>query len=194
MIDNLQLFSTGKIYRWDSVQDISLPKPFFYFNPTPEELEVFRKNNYILPVKVKNTGCLYDNTFTWGILKPSSLIPNCRPNFFNKTGYYTITLRTLWAGYPDNLGEYEIYTSDNLIDKIDCQMRNTMAINKCGCGNNCGCKNCPTMINAKYKLCKDLNDNIIKENFEVFKKCNNKQLYIILLILIVIILFMTFKK
>jgi hypothetical protein len=56
-----------------------------------------------------NTGMpCYDGRTLHGTVNNSADVPNCRPNFYEETGWYTITLQSLWSGYPPNMGEIHI--------------------------------------------------------------------------------------
>lgn len=50
---------------------------------------------------------VYDEFSIPGVVDQSCSIPNCRPNFYEKNGYYVITLMGTWNGYPhpDKLGK-----------------------------------------------------------------------------------------
>jgi hypothetical protein len=51
---------------------------------------------------IKDTGP-YNGTIA-GIVKRSSEVLGCRPNYFAETGYYVIILNLSWHGYPKSLG------------------------------------------------------------------------------------------
>ena len=42
----------------------------------------------------------YDNLPIYGIAKPSGVVPNCRPNFFEETGFYVMVLDSNYIGEP----------------------------------------------------------------------------------------------
>ena len=75
--------------------------PMIYINPDPAFMTFVRANNFKVYVNIKGTGMKYDTSIIPGVVNQSSIIPNCRPNFFNKNGYYIITLDCGWYGYPD---------------------------------------------------------------------------------------------
>jgi hypothetical protein len=51
--------------------------------------------------EIEGTGTVYDGKKIPGVVDKSCFVPNCRPNFFDKTGYYVITLHASWYGYPE---------------------------------------------------------------------------------------------
>ena len=84
--------------------------PLIFVEPDPKFLETARTNNFVVKCQVKNTNTIYDKHSITGIVNQSSNIPNCRPNFFAKTGLYVIRLLSNWYGYPNenNKGIVEI--------------------------------------------------------------------------------------
>ena len=51
----------------------------------------------------------YDGHDIMGTVNNSCVVPNCRPNFCDKTGYYTVTLETPWRGYPIDNGYVQFF-------------------------------------------------------------------------------------
>jgi hypothetical protein len=94
--------SEYKIERWDGVMfSNSITKyPMIYIKPDITFLEFIKENNYTVLCEIKGTNKNYDNRVIPGIVDKSSNTPNCRPNFYEKTGLYVITLQTQWDGYP----------------------------------------------------------------------------------------------
>jgi hypothetical protein len=96
------------IKRWDAVMvGKSITKfPVIYVEPDTEFIEFIRSNNYAVICEINGTDTIYDGKKIPGVVDKSSNIPNCRPNYFEKTGYYVITLYGTWNGYPtpDKLG------------------------------------------------------------------------------------------
>jgi hypothetical protein len=92
------------IMRWDVVmfKNSVTQNPMIYIKPDEAFLEFARLNNYTVMVQIKGTGTIYDDKLIAGIVNESSNVPNCRPNFFDKTGYYVITLYSDWYGYPES--------------------------------------------------------------------------------------------
>lgn len=90
------------IMRWDVVmfKNSTSQVPMIYIKPDETFLEFAKINNYALMVTIDGTGTIYDNKLIPGVVNESSNVPNCRPNFFDKTGYYVITLNSGWYGYP----------------------------------------------------------------------------------------------
>lgn len=107
---------TYKIYRWDPVilGDTTIPFPVIYIKPTEDLLQFAKNNNNILLTKIHTTdNDIYNNKKIIGIFIESLKIPNCRPNFFKKTGLYCICLISEWYGYPSCLGECSLYGFKN---------------------------------------------------------------------------------
>lgn len=98
--------TTFKIVRWDSVLDSCgiNPKPMIYVKPTKEFIEYVKRNKYMVFVKIDETGKPGYDCKMWGIVKKSAFAGGCRPNFFDKTNLWTITLDKFWNGYPKHLG------------------------------------------------------------------------------------------
>jgi hypothetical protein len=104
---------TYKIHRWDSVIFANkgmnpIPTPIIYVKPTTEVIKFAEDNSNSLLVKLHSHG-VYDQKIVTAVLSKSSLIPNCRQNFFEKTELYVLVLQAPWLGYPDFLGECEIF-------------------------------------------------------------------------------------
>ena len=91
------------IKRWDVIisGNSNQTTPIIYITPDIKFLEFIKNNNYSVLCKISGTDMIYDGKLIPGIVDKSSSIPNCRPNFFDKTGYYVITLIGTWNGYPD---------------------------------------------------------------------------------------------
>lgn len=102
---------TYSIRRWDAVLfgNNEYPTPIIYVEPEPSLLEFARENSDALLVSIKSTNSIYDGKQISGIFASSAEIPNCREVFFNKTKLYVIVLQAEWHGYPDCLGECDIY-------------------------------------------------------------------------------------
>lgn len=91
-----------QIQRWDAItQDNVIIKPIIYIKPDVPFLEFVKVNNYAVICEISGTGTIYDGRKIAGIVDKSCFIPNCRPNFCEKTGLYIITLAADWYGYPD---------------------------------------------------------------------------------------------
>jgi len=100
--------SQYKIERWDAVMfGNSISKvPMIYIKPDVEFLEFVRENNFAVICEIQGTDMMYDGKLIPGVVDKSCFVPNCRPNYYEKTGYYVITLVANWDGYPhpDKLG------------------------------------------------------------------------------------------
>jgi len=105
-----------KIYRWDAVMRSknSRPYPMIYIKPDLHFIEFIKNNNYRILVKISDTNTIYDGKTFWGTVDISSGTPNCRPNFFNQTGFYVITLDSFWYGYTE-VGKEGSVTIENII-------------------------------------------------------------------------------
>jgi hypothetical protein len=91
-----------KIQRWDAVMfNNSIAKvPVIYIKPDNLFLKFAKNNKYIVMATVEGTDMIYDGKQIPGVIDQSGNIPNCRPNYFSKTGYYVVSLWSLWYGYP----------------------------------------------------------------------------------------------
>ena len=94
------------IVRWDAIMSgsSSVHRPAIYVEPTAEFLDYAERNDYMVPLSITGTGSDYDGTIFIGTVDKSSVVPNCRPNFYNATDLYVVTLHTFWYGYPHSLG------------------------------------------------------------------------------------------
>ena len=124
---------TYKIHRWDSVifpdkgmNPISTP--IIYVKSDDVLIQFVNENANTLLVKLNVPGSIYDGKRVIGVWYKSSEIPNCRPVFFEKTKLYVIVLQAPWHGYPDFLGDIEIFGLNGgvpvveLEKKIDSQL------------------------------------------------------------------------
>lgn len=105
--------SQYKIERFDVVMfgNSTTKVPMLYIKPDLTFLEFARSNNYAVSVEINGTGTIYDGKIIPGVVDKSCYVPNCRPNFYEKTGYYVITLWSNWYGYlePDKLGTVKFF-------------------------------------------------------------------------------------
>jgi len=97
-----------KIYRWDSFLYKKNIVPMIYIKPDDALLKFADKNKNELLVKVSNSNSIYNGKTIAGVLYKSFEITKCI-NFFKKTGLYVIVLVSNWYGYPDSLGECDIF-------------------------------------------------------------------------------------
>jgi hypothetical protein len=97
-----------KIYRWDSFLYNKNISPIIYVKPDDTLLKFAKENNNTLLIRVSKSNSIYDGKKIAGVLYKSSDITKCN-NFFNKTGLYVIVLESDWYGYPDFLGECDIF-------------------------------------------------------------------------------------
>jgi hypothetical protein len=99
---------TYKIHRWDAVQFSTIKKfAMIYITPDLAFLEFAHNNNYQVIAQISGTQKIYDHRKMQGTVDKSGSVPNCRANYFEKTGYYVIILDAPWEGYPtlEHLGE-----------------------------------------------------------------------------------------
>lgn len=99
--------SQYKIERWDVIlTDTTIKTPMIYIKPDLTFVNFARANNWAVICEIEGTGTVYDGKKIPGVVDKSAYVPNCRPNFYDKTGYYVITLWADWFGYPegDKLG------------------------------------------------------------------------------------------
>jgi hypothetical protein len=104
----VQVSPTYKIHRWDAVQFSTIKKfPMIYITPDLAFLDFVRNNNYQVVAQISGTDKIYDHIKMQGTVDKSGSTPNCRPNYFEKNGFYIITLDAIWDGYPtlEHLGE-----------------------------------------------------------------------------------------
>ena len=89
------------IQRWDVLSGDNIQKfPAIYVIPDTNFIEFIRNNEYNIICLIDGTGSPYDGMYYNANVSQSSDMPNCRPNFFLKTGMYIITLNAQWMGYP----------------------------------------------------------------------------------------------
>ena len=100
-----------EIKRWDVILVNDKRIPIIYIKPDIEFMNLIRKNNYNVICFIHGTRTVYDNNKIYGVVNESMYVPNCRPNFFNETGLYVITLDSSWNGYPPEnmLGNVDLY-------------------------------------------------------------------------------------
>lgn len=83
--------------------------PMISIKPDSNFIEMAKDNNYVLLCEISGTGTIYDGKQIPGVVDKSCFVPNYRPNFCKKTGWYVITLWANWYGYP-NVGMNGIVT------------------------------------------------------------------------------------
>ena len=96
------------IQRWDVITKNNVKlSPVFYVTVDMPLLDFMRNNLWTVSINVSGTGIQeYDhNNNLIADVSISSLVPNCRPNFYAQTNYLIVTVHgTEWAGYPSQLG------------------------------------------------------------------------------------------
>lgn len=82
--------------------------PLIFITPDTKLMDSLRQNNFLVRCQISGTGSVYDGHVMTGIVNKSGVVPNCRPNFFAKTGLYVINLQSNWCGYPSSNGTVKI--------------------------------------------------------------------------------------
>lgn len=102
-----------QILRWDSVEQNNKIVPMIYFKPCLKFMNIMKLNNNKILLKISGTE-MYNGIHN-GVANKSSIVPNCRPNFFDATNLYVIILNTDFYQYPnlDKMGYFEISNFDN---------------------------------------------------------------------------------
>lgn len=167
--------SNYNIKRWDPVtgdgEDI---KPMIYIEPDITFLEFIKANNFNILCEISGTDTCYDGQMIVGIVNKSSNMPNCRPNFYNKSGLYVITLETTWVDYPkfEKLGTVKFYGLKEPMNN----------------GKNLNYENYPNSLNNIPKETLDNKKNNLKEETEE-KDIIISYLMLIILVIIAILMF-----
>ncbi len=89
-----------EIQRWDIILVNGRRMPIVYIKPDLKLTEYLRLANFVSPVLINKTGMVYDGNKMLGTVNQSGLVPNCRPNFYEKTGWLVVELESSWWGYP----------------------------------------------------------------------------------------------
>ena len=127
------------IARWDVItQNNVTMKPIIYIVPDLPLIEFLNTNNYMVTCQISGTNTIYDNRKIIGVVDKSCNIPNCRPNFCEKTGMYIVTLEANWYGYPnrDTLGQVVFMGLKNPVNQRINNNNNNNNIGNNGEGNN----------------------------------------------------------
>lgn len=104
--------SKYNIKRWDVIMFNNNNKvPIIYIKPDISLLEYLNNNQPVVSLEISDTNTIYDGKKLTGLVNRSCCLLNnnnynCRPNYYEETGYYVITLVSGWYGYPnpDKLG------------------------------------------------------------------------------------------
>lgn len=106
-----------KVQSWNPVlsQNGINQVPMIYIEPDLAFLDAARLNKQKLSCLFYGTKTPiyfnYDGVNIMGTVNSSCVVPNCRPNFCDKTNYYAITLDMPWRGYPINNGYVQFFGS-----------------------------------------------------------------------------------
>ena len=97
-----------EIIRWDIVQDhcSNRLKPAIYFTPDMKAKEFADLNSNKVRVKISDDVNPYGGAVYWATIDKSMNIPNCRPNFFDATGFYIAELDTDFSLFPETMGNF----------------------------------------------------------------------------------------
>lgn len=95
-----------EIQRWNPIllEGNNEPFPMIYIKPDDNFFDYIKENNYLFLVTISDTNSVYDNKEIIALADMSAFFPNYRPNFFNETGFYVLTLFSSWNGYPSSNG------------------------------------------------------------------------------------------
>lgn len=133
------------IVAWNPINDeYGNVKASLYIKPTLSLLEFINRNvsngNRTMMVRILKTGnAIYDGAPFFAIVDKSSDVPNCRQNFYQSTGLYTVTLSINWFGYPLKKGKImfmegileDTYgTSDNQLSKTQMKSESNTSVVK----------------------------------------------------------------
>ena len=116
--------SSYPIFSWQPVlanNNYNKFAPMIYIKPDKNFIEYIDKNFNVVKCKISNTNTSYDDKELLGVVHKSANYPSYRPNFYDKHGYYVITLISNWYGYPKK-GEYGNMT---LITDVESLKENT---------------------------------------------------------------------
>ena len=102
-----------KILRWDSIEQNNKIVPMIYFKPCLKFMNIMKLNDNKILLKISGTE-MYNGIYN-GVANKSSIVPNCRPNFFDATNLYVIILNASFYQYPnlDKMGYFEISNFNN---------------------------------------------------------------------------------
>lgn len=103
-----------KIYRWDARLIDETIYPEIYIKPDSDLLNFFKNNNNLVLSNITESESIYDNR---NISSTVVSLEQTRPNYFEKTGYYTVILNSNWYGYPEKLGKVVFSVLDNKKEK-----------------------------------------------------------------------------
>lgn len=100
-----------EIQRWDSiiVKNENFPHPMIYITITDDLLKFADKSGGFLKLRIKDCGMEgYSVNVIEGVFNQLASGPSPRPVMQAIKNYGTITLNTLWYGYPSKNGTVEI--------------------------------------------------------------------------------------
>lgn len=95
------------IKEWQAIllPNSTFPYPMLYIKPDEAFSQYAKENDYSVVVKIQNTNSKYDLQSFIALVDTGATFPNYRPNFYNQTGYYILTLvGANWLGYPPQNG------------------------------------------------------------------------------------------
>lgn len=179
--------SEFKIQRVDVVQNPSNQQlePMIYFVPDQEFINLSERNNNILSLDISGTD-YYSGKGIFAIIDKSSVVPNCRANFYEVTDYYVAILRnTPWKNHPNKLGSFTVSKAPIVAKGVNI-------------GNTIGNKIAESVENVennqprpKYSL-DDLLNTLDSETSNKSLSKLDMSLIIIIIVLIIVIVFGAF--
>jgi len=97
---------TYPIQSWNPMiyKNNTYPLPMLYVTGDKKLEHYAEENDFSFLVTITGSNSNYDNKPIVAVMDCSGVFPNCRPNFYEKNKYFTLTLFGTWIGYPPNNG------------------------------------------------------------------------------------------
>ena len=130
------------ILRWDPVLHNNTQVPLITIKPDQSFLTFAKANKFKVFCEITIDGVTRTSE---GVVNSSADVPNCRPNYFEKTGNYVITLIKKWKEYPKskNLGTITFSSvSEGETTKKNILSKSIQKYNKAEKLKNCDGKEC----------------------------------------------------
>lgn len=145
------------VYSWSG---ILLPErveasPLVYIKPTKELIDYAGGVDFVLDVVVRETDSPYDGPQR-AVLDTSLLVPDYRPNFYNKTGFYVLVLDRPWKGYPRKLGKVEVRQSAPHLVSLQNRMKKVDEVSSPAQVESYQTAKCPIQTAEGYKEASDI--------------------------------------
>lgn len=118
-----------EIKSWNAIipKEANYPLPSVYIKPDKNFADYAKENNYTVLITVKDTNSKYDTASVLAVIDSSGYYPDYRPNFYNKTGYFILTLLSEWIGYPPKNGKITIRGNEGE-DKITVESKKPFVV------------------------------------------------------------------